>query len=253
MCSHPAIQPRAAPPGQLDDVGHAPIAAAQQAFEQARLRSWWHFTCTLLIFTPPLQVLMRPVEILARLHAVPLIRRVRPWARSSTRWRSPSRNRPRTSLPIRAIVSAMSTMPSRSTGRSPGSPHMKYSFTCVEAVGERLAAAVVQILVVDLLANLLAHVVAGHLRRQRQPASAARCRSDAATTCSCSFTRRLGNDNAHAQRLEHLLHPPHELLRSTDSRWSKATTAKSRCARCCDTIPAPPARSSPPRECAAAA
>jgi len=37
--------------------------------------------------------------------------------------------RPVTSRPRRAIVSAMSRIPSRSAGPSPGSPHMKYSLT----------------------------------------------------------------------------------------------------------------------------
>src|SRR5262249_15455181 len=72
----PAVEPAAAPPGFFEGHGDAAVAAREHAFEQAA------FDVVLLDLdganpAPLPQILARPIQILARLHAVPLVRRVR--------------------------------------------------------------------------------------------------------------------------------------------------------------------------------
>ena len=69
-----------------------------------------------------------------------------------------------------------------------------------------------------------------------------RCRGSisAATLLSCSFTRRLGTRDFHAQRPERFLHPPHQLLEVRIVAGRQRQHAKSRRSPCCDSFPARP-------------
>ena len=65
-----------------------------------------------------------------------------------------------------------------------GQAAQEIQLDALPAVLERLPAAFVQVVVLDLLADLLAHVVAGHFGRQRQAALGARPASATAATAA---------------------------------------------------------------------
>ncbi len=117
--------------------------------------------------------------------------------------------RPLTSLPTVAIVSAKSTMPSKSIGRSPGSPHMKYSLTLSNPFWNATRAAFDQVAVLDLLANLFTHVVAGDFGGQRHAAAtiAAEQNRQRAKLLVDSQARHA---DVHAQRLKDFVQSQHQ-------------------------------------------
>ncbi len=90
------------------------------------------------------------------------------WERNSTRWPSRGHNRPRSSLPMRAIVSAISTNSVKILRAFSGQTAHKVQLDALVVVPKCGPAAFKEILVLDLLADLLTHVVAGHFRCQRQ-------------------------------------------------------------------------------------
>ncbi len=76
---------------------------------------------------------------------------------------------------------------------------------------ERFPAAFVQILVLDLLADLLAHVVAGHLGGKRQ-ARFARPGHQLGHRAELMVDAQARQRDVHAQRAEHVVHARHQLL-----------------------------------------
>ena len=112
-------------------------------------------------------------------------------------------------------------MPSRSAGALAGEAAHEVELDLPPAAPEGLGGAVVEVLVVDRLADLLAHVVAGDLGGQGQAAAPplGQQRGD--------LLEHLGDPQARErdldpQRREDLAHPRHQLLEVRDSRSSRA-------------------------------
>ena len=107
-----------------------------------------------------------------------------------------------------------------------------------ETVFHRPAAAFVEVVVADLLADLPPHVVAGGLGGQRQPVAAVGV-EQVAQQPQLLVDPQAGQRHAHAQRPERLLQAAAAALRSADNRRWRAPTARPRCSPCCDR-PRPP-------------
>ena len=163
---------------------------------------------------------MGPVEVLARLHAVPLVGRVRLGDEVGDAGRD-----------LGVAAGDLLADPGDGLGHLDdavevggalaGQAAHEVELDLAPAAAERLGAAVVEVLVVDRLADLLAHVVARDLGGQRQaaPTPFGQERGD--------LLERLGDPQAgqrdlHAQRREDLAHPRHQLLEIAGSRWSRA-------------------------------
>ena len=192
-CSAQASNRRAAPPGQLDGLAHPAVAAAQHAFQQARLD-----VVALQLHAP--QPLSSPQELVGLSENTrgaawrSTGRASAAWARSSTRWPPPWPAGRVTSLPSREIVSAISMMPSRSVVAFAGQAAHEIQLHPRKAVLERPAAAGVEVVVGDRLADLLAACRRG---RPPGPASGREWRSvfsSSPTVRNCSLIRRLGSE-----------------------------------------------------------
>ncbi len=92
---------------------------------------------------------------------------------------------------MRAIVSAISTMPSKSTGRSPGKPHQEVKLDAFVVVLKRRATTFKQVVVLDLLANLFAHIIESTSGANVRPARRS-LPINSAIDRNCSLTRKLG-------------------------------------------------------------
>ena len=140
------------------------------------------------------------------------------WARSSTPTPSPPRSGPSTSLPMRAIVSAMSTMPSRSTTRSPGRPHRKYSFTCCQPflnASRQPSYRSSFLIFLRICSRMSSRATSGASVRPLLRTPLHQLRQRAQLVVDAQARQR----DVDAQRREHLVHPLDQLLEVRDNRW----------------------------------
>src|SRR5207302_5997587 len=120
---------------------------------------------------PAAQIMACPLQVLTGLHAVPLVRRVRLGNEVGNRRRH-----------VYITAYGLLTDPGDLFRHIDDAVEVDHTlarqaahevqFHAPPAVLERLPAAFVEIIILDLLADLLAHVIAGHFGRQRQPAPA---------------------------------------------------------------------------------
>ena len=178
----PGVQPGPAPPGQLDRLARRGGRRGTSTPSSRLDSTSWHRSCHAPHALPPPQVLVGLPRNTPAVAWRSTGRASAAWARSSTRWPPPWRTGPCTSLPSREIDSAMSMMPSRSTRPLARQPAHEIQLHPREAVLHRAAAAGEQVVVADLLADLLAHVVAGGLGGQRQARRGGRCSSSRRAT-----------------------------------------------------------------------
>ena len=165
----PGVEPGPPSPGLFQGEGDAAIAPRQDAFEQALLD-----VVALDLDRPDpdprAQVFVRPAEVVAVLHAVPLVGRVRLGDEVGDAGDD-----------LGVAAGHVLADPGDRLGHlddavEVGGPLAGEAAHEVEldlppAAPEGLGGAVVEVLVVDRLADLLAHVVAGDLGGQGQPAA----------------------------------------------------------------------------------
>ena len=167
----PGVEPGAPAPGLFEGGGDAAVAPGEDAFEQARV-DVVALDADGLHADLRAQVAVGPLEVLAPLHAVPLVRR----GRLGDEVRDAGRH-------VGEPAGLLLADPGDGLGHLDdavevdrplaGQAAHEVELDLPPAASERLAAAVVEVLVLDRLADLLAHVVAGDLGGQRQAAAPA--------------------------------------------------------------------------------
>ena len=163
----PGVEPRTAAPGLLDRGGNPAVSARQDALEQAALDVVNLDRHRPQLDTRP-QVPVGPVEVPARLHAVPLVGRVRLGHEVGHRGRD-----------LGVAAGDLLANPRDRLGHLDDpvevglvlawQPAHEVELDLAPASSERLGAAFIKIFIVDWLANLFAHVVARDLGASVRP------------------------------------------------------------------------------------
>src|SRR5262249_52992644 len=205
----PPARPPPAPPRALNPPRHTAVAARQDALQQAAL------DIVLLDLNRAdlaalAHVVSGPAQVLARLHAVPLIRRVRLGHKVR------HRRRHLAIAPGHLATDAGDLLrhvddPVEIDLALAGQAAHEIELDALPAILERFAAANVEILILDLLADLFAHVVAGHFRRQRQAALACP-RHQLRHAAELVVDTQAWQRHVDPERSEHLVHTMNQLL-----------------------------------------